>query len=186
MTADIARKYRTFWPRFWAGFIDGFVLLPLAWIDSAVWTNISATPFLVFWFVVYSLSGVAYTVVLHGLYGQTIGKRVMGVKVLDISEARLSMRQAVLRDSVLLLLLVWALAIDLPTVFVGKSPYAEGASMTAAHWISLYAMLAWFALELITMLTNDKRRALHDLVAGSVVVRVARATDTPNEQTLRA
>jgi uncharacterized RDD family membrane protein YckC len=31
---------------------------------------------------------------------------------------------------------------------------------------------AWLGLELLTMLTNSKRRALHDLIAGSVVVRV--------------
>mgnify|MGYP006172556075 FL=1 len=186
MAAGVARKYRTFWPRFWAGLIDGLVFLPLAWVDSAVWANIDATPLLVLWFVFYSLVGVAYTIVLHGLYGQTIGKRLTGVRVLNVSEARLSMRQALLRDTVLLVLLGWALVIDLPTVFSGKNPYAEGATITTAHWISLYAMLAWFALELITMLTNDKRRAVHDFIAKSVVVRVAYATETPDEEALRA
>ena len=29
----------------------------------------------------------------------------------------------------------------------------------------------WFMLEIITMLLNEKRRALHDLIAGTVVVR---------------
>jgi hypothetical protein len=29
----------------------------------------------------------------------------------------------------------------------------------------------WFVAEVLTMLTNDKRRALHDFVAGTVVVR---------------
>jgi hypothetical protein len=32
---------------------------------------------------------------------------------------------------------------------------------------------AWGGLEIVTMLTNRKRRALHDIIAGSVVVRVA-------------
>jgi|KBSSwiStaDraftv2_1062776.scaffolds.fasta_scaffold377196_2 uncharacterized RDD family membrane protein YckC len=179
-------KYRTFWPRFWAGFIDAFVLLPLGWVDSAVWDNISATAFLVPWFVLYSLSDVAYTIVLHGLYGQTIGKRLMGVKVLDKSEARLSMGQAVLRDSVLLAFVAWGLFLDLPTVIAGNSPYAEGAPIGIARLIALYAMFAWFVLELLTMLTNNKRRALHDFIAGSVVVRLARTGDAPNEKALRA
>jgi uncharacterized RDD family membrane protein YckC len=29
----------------------------------------------------------------------------------------------------------------------------------------------WFLLEIATMLTNEKRRAVHDFIAGSVVIR---------------
>lgn len=29
----------------------------------------------------------------------------------------------------------------------------------------------WFVAEVLTMLTNEKRRALHDFIAGTVVVR---------------
>jgi uncharacterized RDD family membrane protein YckC len=36
--------------------------------------------------------------------------------------------------------------------------------------------LLTFVLELITMLTNDKRRAVHDYIAGSVVVRRSNPT----------
>jgi len=108
------------------------------------------------------------------------------VKVLDKSEARLSMGQAVLRDSVLLAFVAWGLFLDLPTVIAGNSPYAEGAPIGIARLIALYAMFAWFVLELLTMLTNNKRRALHDFIAGSVVVRLARTGDAPNEKALRA
>jgi uncharacterized RDD family membrane protein YckC len=34
-----------------------------------------------------------------------------------------------------------------------------------------WAGCAWYLLEVITMLTNDKRRAVHDFIAGTVVVR---------------
>jgi uncharacterized RDD family membrane protein YckC len=43
--------------------------------------------------------GWAYSVFLHWRYGQTVGKRFMGVKVLDVSEKRLpTFFQAFLRD----------------------------------------------------------------------------------------
>jgi uncharacterized RDD family membrane protein YckC len=32
-------------------------------------------------------------------------------------------------------------------------------------------ILCWFLAEVITMLTNEKRRALHDFLAGTVVIR---------------
>ena len=39
--------------------------------------------------------------------------------------------------------------------------------------ILAYASLGWFLLEVVTMLTNSKRRAIHDLIAKTVVLRVA-------------
>ena len=41
--------------------------------------------------------------------------------------------------------------------------------------------LLWFLLELITMLTNKKRRAIHDYIAGSVVIRYE-VDDSPAEK----
>ena len=40
-------------------------------------------------------------------------------------------------------------------------------------WIEFAAGTGWFLAELVTMLTNAKRRALHDY-AGSVVVQLDR------------
>ena len=38
-------------------------------------------------------------------------------------------------------------------------------------WLFLAIPMIWFVLEIVTMLTNDHRRALHDFIAGTVVVR---------------
>ena len=44
-------------------------------------------------------------------------------------------------------------------------------------WKGIQSSLAdWFLLEFITLLTNDKRRAFHDYIAGTVVVRETRAS----------
>jgi uncharacterized RDD family membrane protein YckC len=172
-----ANQYRTFWRRFWAGVIDALVLWPLLWVDEAIGARTGSAPLLVLWSVFYSLSGVAYTIVLHGRYGQTIGKVILGVKVLDVSGSRLSMKQAVLRDSVLLVLVLGGLVVDLPSIAAGRNPYADGVELTTVQLILLNATLAWFVVELVTMLSNARRRALHDFIAGSVVVRVASTKD---------
>jgi uncharacterized RDD family membrane protein YckC len=36
----------------------------------------------------------------------------------------------------------------------------------------LWSSLAWWILEVATMLSHSKRRALHDFIAGTVVMRV--------------
>lgn len=103
-----------------------------------------------------------YSIALHYRFGQTLGKRIMGIKVLDVSETRLpTFRQAVLRDSVWLGLEV--LGLLLAVVEVG-----------GLEWLGLVlvnASFLWTILEITTMLLSPKRRAVHDLLAGTVVVR---------------
>jgi uncharacterized RDD family membrane protein YckC len=169
---DVLPKYQTFWPRFWAGWIDALVFVPLWLIDS--WLEGTKVPLLLaLWYVLYTLSFDIYSVVMHAKYGQTIGKMAMGVRVLDLSEAKLSLRQALLRDAVPIAFSVIAIVQGLPLVLAGLSPYQSGAELGWIDMLSLGSSLIWFGAELVTMLTNSKRRAIHDYIAGSVVVRVS-------------
>jgi uncharacterized RDD family membrane protein YckC len=163
-------KYQTFGLRVWAGFIDGLVLLPLGFLDSFVHSFFGAGLVAGLWYVFHSLSYYAYSVVLHGLYGQTVGKRIAGVWVRDITEGPLSFRQALLRDSVPIVLTIGAVILDLPKAFRGINPLEDTALDTASSFIGFTA-IAWFGAEVVTMLWNNKRRAIHDFIAGSVVVR---------------
>jgi hypothetical protein len=60
-------------------------------------------------------------------------------------------------------------------ILAGRIPQTQIASGEAlAHgpflWLAVLPGL-WFLAEVTTMFANDKRRALHDLIAGTVVVR---------------
>ncbi len=167
----IELKYKTFWPRFWAGVIDGFVLLPLSFLDSWVFANITAKGVLVIWFVYFSLRLPIYSVLMHGELGQTVGKMVTRVKVFDLSESKLSMFQALLRDSVAIVFTAILIAFYLPTVLKGVNPY-EAQELSLWAWILGCTGFMWFLAELVTMLTNKKRRAIHDFIARSVVIRL--------------
>ncbi|HEY7182310.1 MAG TPA: RDD family protein [Blastocatellia bacterium] len=160
--------YRTFRPRFWAGVVDGIVFLPINFMDKWVYSNIRWNGVLVIWFVFASSLPYLYNVLMHGKYGQTVGKMVTKVKVVDVSLAKLSMRQAFLRDSVYIALTTGAIIIGIPAILEGGNSYQNPNTVSAL--ILVYASLAWFVVELVTMLTNSKRRALHDFIAGSVVV----------------
>lgn len=53
-------------------------------------------------------------------------------------------------------------------------PVAESALLMRAEMSSslvAWIALGWFLVEIVSMLTNERRRAVHDLIAGSVVVR---------------
>jgi len=168
----IDSRYQTFWRRFWAGNIDALVILPLAFIDP--WKHSQQLPIflLVLWFIFHETAWYFYSVLMHGRYGQTLGKMVCKVKVVDKSEAKpITYRQAFFRDSPWIVVGLIFSIMMLPVVLQGKDPYQiKEAKQVLAFllWSSIGTL--WFIAELVTMLTSKKRRAIHDLIAGSVVI----------------
>jgi uncharacterized RDD family membrane protein YckC len=162
-------KYRTFWPRFWARMIDGIVFIPLDLIgEMAFGTAITHNALWIFSSV---LIVFAYSVLMHGYFGQTIGKMIVRVRVLDISETKLSLRQAFFRDAVPIALAFLILIFD-KSHFIPVERDILINEMSIPVRLLFYVSALWFFLELITMLSNKKRRALHDFIAGSVVVKI--------------
>ncbi len=178
IASAIEERYQTFWPRFWAGWIDAAIWLPLLAVDSWIEEHIHSPIFLASWFIAYTLSFDFYSVAMHSKYGQTLGKMAMGVKVLDVTEKKLSLRQALLRDCVPIMFSVLIIFDDLSTVLAGRSR----SDNTELDWVLImaaYGYMLWFAAELVTMLFSSKRRALHDFIASSVVVRTRTASVSP-------
>ena len=164
-------KYKTFAQRFWAGIIDGLVLCPLAIVDTAAGFPHQPRWFLVPWAIISVCAYPLYSILMHGFFGRTVGKRVMRVIVLDVSEQRkLSFKQAFLRDAGLVFFSSFQLVNLVHTILV-YGVYDERAFMP--HWVRVivsFGGLIWYALELLTALFGDKQRALHDRIAGTVVV----------------
>ena len=153
-----AQRYRTTLPRFFAGIVDQAVLFPIHFLLSL------AAP----WLSLYLLAllqiiiDTTYSILLHARYGQTVGKRVCRIRIVDhLTGTQISLNQALLRDSGLLIGLFYAVAV------------LKGEDFDPNHLTGTAALVAgiWFMLEIITMLLNEKRRALHDLIASTVVIR---------------
>lgn len=165
----VQSKYRNFWRRFFAGVVDSLVFLPVSILDDAI-SKSSVPAVLIAWGAISYLSFQVYSIVMHGLFGATLGKMATGIVVLDVSESRVpGMKQAFMRD------LPWAAFSALSylylVVLVLEGRYAPGAEMEGPGLaLGLWATL-WFLLELVTMLGSEKRRALHDLIGRTVVVK---------------
>lgn len=165
-------KYSTFWPRFWAALIDGILFALLLYIECLLFgvEFNSQDKFL------QALNGVQfaiYAIFMHGYFGQTLGKMLMQVKVLNHdTETDINIKQALRRESVNLALNIgWVLIIlAVATTFEVTGTISEGLSYTVIGF-GILAMV-WGISEFITMLFNDKRRALHDYIGKTVVVRI--------------
>jgi len=164
------KKYTTFALRFWAGFIDGLMFLPLGFVALFVdWYN--AVWLTVVWIAISNSIIWIYTVVGHAVYGQTVGKQHQRIIVLDnLTEEPIGWRQAILRDSFVIVTNTLYTALVIYVICYGISEPSAAIRWTAL--ILNYGTLIWFVTEIVTCLTNPKRRALHDFIAGTVVVRV--------------
>lgn len=174
---DANMKYAGFWKRFAAGWVDFFVLLlPLLfvlWFESVSRTlAFLSLPFL------FLFNG--YDIYFLGRWGQTIGKKSQGIKVVSLDGTPITWKKAFLRSSVNVGLGI----LSTISTLVALSSLTE-ADFSSLSWADLAVKKAelspyineltvatnvWVWSEVVVLLLNRKRRALHDFIAGTVVV----------------
>ena len=171
-------NYATFWQRFAAMWIDFFVLLPLMVVD--VWLQSMSLVAAIILVVPTTAAYWAYTIYCHGRFGKTIGKHAMGIRVVQTTGERIGWREAWLRSSVDVVLSVFgvissfvALAAIADSQYYGVGWIQRGQNLHALEpsWLAwtYTAGQIWIWSELVVMLFNKRRRALHDFIAGTVV-----------------
>lgn len=163
-------KYKTFWRRFAASIIDGLVLSPLILIEWLIFGTPDTGQEELAVFVINFLVFGFYSVNMTGLHGGTVGKKAMGLKVLDGNDetSYIGFIRALKRDSPLLISEVLAIIYMLITLENNPAGF-DDQDPIIRNLDSLVGI--WFIAELITMLGNERRRAIHDILANSVVVK---------------
>ena len=172
--------YAGFWLRALAILVDLAVSLPVLSVYFAV--QGLSIPMAIVSLLVLTVLGFAYPVYFLSRWGQTIGKMVARIKVTRQDGTHIAPRHAWLRSSV---------DIVLGAVNLAAATYVL-ATWTGPEWSSLnwldrggelakrnpiftsydWASQVWLWSELGVLLLNKKRRALHDFIAGTVVIRV--------------
>lgn len=161
-------KYQTFFSRFVALLIDSFIMIPLFVFDQ--WFRDWEFPplFFYFWIPLSSLVFPIYSITMNAKFGQTLGKMWMKVKVADVSEAAsITLRQAILRDAPQLIFNSAAIVIGI----VALSRDEKSLEMMYAYGVFNMTAGLWSLADIIVFMLNKRRRALHDLIAGTIVVK---------------
>lgn len=166
------KRFDTFWERFWAITIDGFILNLVLQIPGLFAFPAFSTSAFLLEIVVCNIPYL-YAVLMLGKYGQTVGKMIMKVKVVDnTTEDKISYSQSFMREIVPMVLVTTSIIL----YFILFSDIdLENFKLSALGYVLILlpsAMLAiWSILEIVTMLFDSKNRALHDKVADTVVIR---------------
>lgn len=159
-------KYLSLWPRFWASPVDGVVLLPIGVLQLLIIKTqvFSLEKMMLVNFASY-LIWFLYIFIMHGKYGQTLGKMACKIKVVDHeTEQPISYRQSLLREGIQIG--IWLAFFSQQLVSKIDSEFPP----KALFFLSCLPLI-WFIGEVVSIFSNKKRRSLHDYIAGTVVVR---------------
>jgi uncharacterized RDD family membrane protein YckC len=166
MTSRI--KYANTYQRFFASLIDGIIFIPFAFLDAYL-VDTNNLLIIIPWLIAYDVINFIYSIICNYKFGQTIGKIMMGIMVVDASESKsLTLKQAFLRDSILILICSTSLLFHI-SIFIINGRYSEEL-LDNYFLIEAGIALGWVLLELIVMQTNPKRKAIHDYIANTVVI----------------
>gem|GEM_PF-1874330 len=175
--------YAGFWPRFAAFLLDFLVMAPIFILVS--WGQAHFRLFHVYYFLPGTLFGFWYGVYLVRRFGGTPGKRLMKLRIVKVGGESVAYREALLRYlpewiigvgvSLAGVIAVLSLTDDqyfAARTFVERSQVIDKA-MPSWNGPVTIALNVWVWGEFLVMLTNKKRRAIHDFIAGTVVIKDA-------------
>lgn len=172
-------QYAGFGYRLAAGLVDLLVFVPV--FAAVIWATDAGRGIALAFSLAQEIAYFAYTIIGHARWGQTLGKRVVGIRVLDVSGRPIGWRQAVRRSSVDIALGVisqvsyWVMIWRISSGELQGQPWSEVQDRyyaTRLPWVAAvdYIYFAWIASEVVSVLFNKRQRALHDFIAGTVVV----------------
>ena len=175
-------QYGGFWIRFAAFWLDALIVLPVTGL--AFWGAQQYRLYPIYSFIPDMLFGFFYSVYLVRRFGGTPGKLIMRLRIRKVTGERVGYREAFLRCAPEFVLGVLVAIALLPSLFQLTDAEYHALSFIersqrlihlAPGWYRPLQILLqiWIWSEFIVMLTNEKRRALHDFIAGTVVVRVS-------------
>lgn len=163
-------KYRTLLRRFGASLIDLWPLIPF-FIAAYIWADLPVDHLgtLLINFGLYFV-GTGYFVVMHARTGQTVGKKICGVRVVTArDETQISWKQSFLRETPLLLFFAVFAYFDVTIFALGeaRTPMAIATGYVLAERLQRY----WNFGDVMCTLCNFKRRSFHDLIGQTVVIK---------------
>lgn len=169
-----------FGKRFGSAVVDVLVLIPIFAAFDLIKSSSLSTAMISL--ILWPLLVYAYYIYFHYKFGATLGKMAFGIKVTLPNGEKIGLKQAFLRSSVdLVFILVTVVAEVIAISKADPEVYHKSSSMEQAEHFTLLlpvwygavniASGIWSSSEFIVLLFNKRKRALHDLIAGTVVIR---------------
>ncbi len=172
--------YAGFWARLGSLLLDLIIIIPFTGI--ILYVNNLQLNFYFFTVIPSLIFGLWYNVYLVQKYGGTPGKLLLGIKVIKINGENVEWREAILRHIVLFAITLISVFIIIRSIGIADHTYYEGLTwIQKSQYLmglspvlfTIYTWMSniWIYGELIVLLTNKRKRAVHDFIAGTVIIK---------------
>jgi uncharacterized RDD family membrane protein YckC len=169
-------NYVGFWPRFGALFIDGIILIAVAYLLRIPFAELDNKLVVL---IVTAIIPLFYNLFLEYKYGATLGKMLLKIKIVNYELQPPSISNVILRNIIYIGLQFVSFAIDLnsyfksqssdPTEFIGLSSYFTPEVVTDLIYAACIFVI--YIIEVVFLLNDPKCRALHDRIGKTYVVK---------------
>ena len=172
--------YAGFGSRFASLLLDALILLPV--IFAILYFNSAALNMYFYTIIPSFIFNMWYHIYLPKKYGGTPGKLIMGLQILKLDVYEIGWKEAFLRHLIVMILSIFSVILMINVIYK-----ADSATFESLNWLkqnqylmslspSLFLIYTWLSniwtwSELIVLLTNSRKRALHDYVANTVIVK---------------
>lgn len=122
---------------------------------------------------------ILYFPIQHGLWGQTIGKRILKTRVVSYNHMRIQLRQAFRRDIINISLAVLSLCffvflsyINYLSVLSLNALIQKNISSNTIYKYTLYIASFWFLIDALAIYFFANNRTVHDLIGKTHVIKM--------------
>ena len=173
-------KYAGFWRRLGAFLLDISIVMPLT-TAITIWGENLSQNFHTYYLIPFLLFTLWYDVHLVKVYGGTPGKLILKIKVRKLDGSTVTYKEAFIRHSInIILYCLFSVACIVGINSINPDVYhslnwierSKEIQLHIPNWNTPleYIMDAWIISEFIVLLTNKRRRSIHDYMAGTVVL----------------
>jgi uncharacterized RDD family membrane protein YckC len=167
-------RYAGFWPRFGASVIDMILLIPIVFIIAYFSLTSFGTPWL---YIVISILAQAYRPVMETVYGGTLGKLALDLRIVNVNHKKAGLSVILIRNAPYLIpslisVIVTSFALLQSGVEQVNSIF-DMRNLTESSTLlnSLNALMYLFlVVDIIVFFADRYQRAWHDKIAGTFVI----------------
>ena len=171
--------YAGFWVRFGSLLLDAIIMIPL--IIFTLYLNGLGKNIYFITFIPNLLFGLWYGIYLPKKYGGTPGKLILGLKIIRLDGQAIDWKEAILRYSISMIISLFSVVMmtacilqadDFVYTNLGWMKQTEYLMSLSPTFFKVHTWISniWIYSELIVILTNKRKRAIHDFIAGTVIV----------------
>jgi len=174
------KVYAGFWRRLCSFYVDVLIIVPLG--IFFVWLEGFDRTLSIFIVAISSVLFAMYNVFFNARFGGTPGKLALGIRITKPDGSRIGWKEAWKRSAVdlvfsffVLVLQVWSLFLVDPADYASMKWLQRGSLVLkyypdSYHTIQMFQNI-WIWSEFVVLLFNTRKRALHDFIAETVVIK---------------